>query len=803
MNACMLRRILLLLLVSSLLSLLPPARAHAQLIEALETLFTPSVSSAVDRGLAPGGDLAREIEKLGEVSIATLRDARAVVKAAKALPLSPEASKSEAYSSALSNVLSLFESIDGKPGVINHLKAKGIPELIRIYETLSKNPDEDTAGDLVRLLRVLAMYYTTEGTDCVIDGVQRRLGEDSYWWTTVFFFYDSEHPESLRFYREMREHPPAGPIGLAFLGHANSQAELEDSFKHPFNDDPGITLLKEWLGGEDVDAAIAAVGAIGYIDEAQQPKLYQLAVRHPDKKVRLQATYAQAKLGELAAIEQLAQYCLDVDLSKSAQAYLEELEAPELIPEEASEPAFAAKAELSHWLAHPNELGRAPDEMRIVDQRQLKWFDEEEPRLFTILEFVAKSDDSLTPDLRNVAVVGSMTWSHFSEELRTFSPEDIYAFHYAWEAENRELVEQREGKGTSDEQAAFGSQWVGEPLEDVKFVGRWQFSAELGYPQEAVACASAKIDGKEGFIVFDGPRSHWYPAEQFHPDVSDWHIFRIHIGRVLLGFDLDTDREFTPIPEVTLPPEFIVSEYEKWLLELHDGSEKRRQELLSGGSPLDIHFEKYIDAVITTQGGERNEAVKRTYEQLMTTANALPEPKQADALDIFSALGGSNFEMYAAAIQNDAEKTKALIAKFEPLWDHNWGRSELAKAAFRAGERDTARRLLEKQVELDEPNRHRGESSTILAEIWHSEGKSAEARELLINSIKLCIGDAVEYAYEAEECQIDAERHQAKYRELFADSAESELKEAGLDAPIEQLIDEAQQANESKAPQDD
>ena len=67
--------------------------------------------------------------------------------------------------------------------------------------------------------------------------------------------------------------------------------------------------------------------------------------------------------------DHLARFCLDVNRSEKARNYLAELGREDAIPAEALDPDFRAKAEFSQWLAHPNELGRAPDDLEIIEKR--------------------------------------------------------------------------------------------------------------------------------------------------------------------------------------------------------------------------------------------------------------------------------------------------------------------------------------------------------------------------------------------------------------------------------------------------
>src|SRR5262249_53328145 len=107
-------------------------------------------------------------------------------------------------------------------------------------------------------------------------------------------------------------------------------------------------------------------------------------------------------------------------------------------------PSFMAKAQFAQWLAHPNELGRLPDELEIIDHRELDWPPEREIKALWLLKYRVKDQTGLKDDDVNVGLVGSVTFCLFTYELARRPPEDAYAIHCYWEMSNLGLIAESE-----------------------------------------------------------------------------------------------------------------------------------------------------------------------------------------------------------------------------------------------------------------------------------------------------------------------------------------------------------------------
>ena len=82
-----------------------------------------------------------------------------------------------------------------------------------------------------------------------------------------------------------------------------------------------------------------------------------------------------------------------------------------LIPPESLDSDFRAKAEFSQWLAHPNELGRPPDLLEIVDRRDLAWPPDFERKTLWLIKYRLRGASGAINDDVGVGLVGSVTFS--------------------------------------------------------------------------------------------------------------------------------------------------------------------------------------------------------------------------------------------------------------------------------------------------------------------------------------------------------------------------------------------------------
>ena len=221
-------------------------------------------------------------------------------------------------------------------------------------------------------------------------------------------------------------------------------------------------------------------------------------------------------------------------IARSRRGIFSALGREDAIPAQALDPGFRAKAEFSQWLADPNELGRPPDELEIVDHRELAWPPEFQPKTLWLIKYRLRDKTASTADDVGVGLVGSITFGHFGDKLEQRCPDDCYAIHCYWELEATGFITEAEVNDGSTEYDGMLRQITLGELAPPRIVRVVEIAPELGYPQRLIALARTARNRDQGWIVLDGPRSRWYPAAGIPVDSSEKLVVMAHVGRVIL-----------------------------------------------------------------------------------------------------------------------------------------------------------------------------------------------------------------------------------------------------------------------------
>lgn len=198
---------------------------------------------------------------------------------------------------------------------------------------------------------------------------------------------------------------------------------------------------------------------------------------------------------------------------------------------------------MSDWLAHPNEFGRVPDELEILDHRKLRWPPEGAKKPFWVIRYRfrgskggrSKGGDA---DDTGCGLVGSITFCLFSMNLVSRLPEDVYGVHCCWELEQQELLSEDDLDAESaSKHAALLRQWRGDPLNQATLVRVAKLSRKLDYPRRAIGLVRATVNDRKGHAILDGDRSAWIPGPRLKKSEIESYeamILHAHVGRGLL-----------------------------------------------------------------------------------------------------------------------------------------------------------------------------------------------------------------------------------------------------------------------------
>jgi hypothetical protein len=396
-------------------------------------MATSKLQKAIERGLRPGGNLWKELSKLCDKAVQTAADARAVCAALERVRPSFGILLDDSKFCAL---VVLFQRV-GSVEAFAVLRSEGLPRLIAIFdETLRRVPVGESADELLFLLKVLAMYRSKEGVERIVHAAHMPLDPEGWFWLIIFNVFDAEHPHHMWLCDQLRDPLPEGFIAMAYLDFANRLAREGDLGLHPFNSPAGKTRLESWLIDPDTEYfgfAHIAAASLSFLSNPGRDQLLALAMDHPLAEVQMEAAWATVRLGSASGLKLLERFCLDVNHSKTAQAYLEELGREDVIPETALNPDFQAMAEIAHWLAHPVELGQAPESVTLYDTRELFWPPTNDRRRLWLIQYRYKSDEPGKPDDVGIGIVGSITFALPDAMTADQPPEDIYALYCCWE----------------------------------------------------------------------------------------------------------------------------------------------------------------------------------------------------------------------------------------------------------------------------------------------------------------------------------------------------------------------------------
>ena len=407
-----------------------------------------------------------ELEYWSKVDIDSVEDARRVSRLVLDFEGHPgKYTDPEDVTSPFSRIVGLFQQPTVQEAAVT-LRAEALPALLRLYDARLREwrdagPPEgydSAAGDLLFALKIFAMYRGEEALRRILDAARLPLDSDSYMWSVILSALVEAEPEAAtRVAAALREPLPPGSIAVALLDMANTLAREHGVTPHSFDTAQGRELLRVWLTDEDPDHfsyAHSAAASLPFLTDSRE--FFTLAQEHPDVAVRMEAAWAAARGGDVLAVARLQDWSKDPKTRKRAVTYLKELGyEPAPLPEE-ERLRLDALAEMSQWLEHPSEFGRAPDQLEVYDHRRLFWPPTNDERDVWLLRY-RYEDEEGEPE-EGVGMVGSDTFALFGETAPGQPPEDIYALHCVWE-----LQQNRDKRAPEERTAEAGRKLLGFP----------------------------------------------------------------------------------------------------------------------------------------------------------------------------------------------------------------------------------------------------------------------------------------------------------------------------------------------------
>ncbi len=438
-----------------------------------------ALRAAVQRGLRPGKDLAEELEAVAATwpEPRDAEDAEVVCEALERIPVDRVLAVGEGVDLPLLTLSQFFQEAE-REEPIRVFYRRGLSLLIDRLDQLDQRLQAQGAIGTLRAestyqfgLKMLATYPTQDGLQRVLDAARDPQHARGFLWPVIFAIYagspEQPHPQQIELLRRLADDLPVSQAGDGYLEFANILAHRGVITRHPFDNPEGLERLQSYLSGSDrrrFGRARDAAASLAYLTSPQRQGLVALGMDHPDVAVQMESARAAAHWGSRAGLQVLIRYAEDPRTSYAACEYLEDLDHSESIPEPARDPDFQAMAVICRWLANPDEFGRPPDRVELVDTRELDWpptrdrrplwivrfeFDSESHPVRDDHEAIGQDDDERTEPTPHeeqptspqggIGLVGSIPFALFGETDPSMSPEDIYAIHCCWEMQVRDL----------------------------------------------------------------------------------------------------------------------------------------------------------------------------------------------------------------------------------------------------------------------------------------------------------------------------------------------------------------------------
>ena len=392
------------------------------------------LNAALEQAREGRGHLGKLLEHVPKRTIQTAESATRLVSLLEKTSLEDLLVEVEGVSQ-LDVVIALFQEAQGA-AAIGILTRQGLPHLYRLSDELQPGLSKSSEREFLFLLQVFAGYKTREGSLKVLRAAREEVLVDHPLWPYVFDAFLFDHNDAVRLLQELTRDLPQGQIGRGVLDCANALLAEGGGFKHPFDQDPGVQRLASWLSGtgeDDVSEIQSAVAALPFLKHARRSELLEAAIHHPHPLVKAEAGWALERLGDPRGISLLRRISRDVRYSGIARLYLEELGQSKSIPKEVLTPAFLARADLCQFLSHPDEIGKPPDQVEIVDARSIQWPPTRRKENVWLIKAMYDAESSEEPVPAGIAFVGPGIF-YQPEMLKGVTEiEQMYGAYCAWE----------------------------------------------------------------------------------------------------------------------------------------------------------------------------------------------------------------------------------------------------------------------------------------------------------------------------------------------------------------------------------
>ncbi len=239
-----------------------------------------------------------------------------------------------------------------------------------------------------------------------------------------------------RFFREQKiDHHPASdrlPQICQLTGDLIQRLEIIEEGNLPAGSSPESVAH---LVQESVALIIAGMDTMGLLEyEPAIAKMSQASeLKH--RRIQVEAAAGLARLQDPNGKQKLIELAQHPVVRPRVIAYAKELGIDNEISLEHRGTIASAESELALWLSMPEQMGLAPTDMKLVEQRELYWPSYENPVDCFLFEFAYGSGENA---FRNVGISGPLTHA-FAADLQHLSRGDQFAAFAGWQTVSAEI----------------------------------------------------------------------------------------------------------------------------------------------------------------------------------------------------------------------------------------------------------------------------------------------------------------------------------------------------------------------------
>jgi hypothetical protein len=301
------------------------------------------------------------------------------------------------------------------------LDEEGLPvDLDRIDALLVRIPF-DHKNRRERLYRMLGRLQTRDSLDRLMRHVVARHNDPAFemiWSALITTTRTPKHVDVL--FPRLSSLLDREDCAAAVIDVANAFKDQP----HPLREH-GHRLL-HWLQADvNEDLRSAAAWTLGLIEYRAAADALHAATTVGGRRLPVEAAQALVRLGDPRGPEAFAELCRNPVVRWRAVEYLKEARADSLIPTDVNTPSVAAEDALRRWLEHPNEYGRPPDEVLLLDASRRHWAGQGVVPCWLFRYRYGEEWD--------VGIAGPVVFSLFGKRLDSLPIEQIYRAYEEWD----------------------------------------------------------------------------------------------------------------------------------------------------------------------------------------------------------------------------------------------------------------------------------------------------------------------------------------------------------------------------------